>query len=318
MKTMCIIGAGSIGALKDNKYDSRKTKNILTQGHAAWKHEGIKLLGICDTDLGKANEAARKWNAIAYTKTATMLYELRPDIVSICTPTDTHSKFLKLLLEFESWKPKLVICEKPFCSDYNQAKAVVTLYKHAGIPLLIDYIRRFDNTIINFKKNIEDKKIYSCRIIYGRGLRRDGCHGIDICNYLFGANMEWINPFHHSGPEDGEPGDYSTPFYGAWRHCLQVIFTPVDSEHYSVFEIDVLTEDGRYQFINSGLQMVCYGKDDSVYGDYSCLSPVPEYSQTELNTALLGLMDNAVQHLKQGEPLLCTGDDALNVWRLIA
>jgi len=248
-----------------------------------------------------------------------MLKELKPDIVSICTPTNTHFEILEHLLKIETgWKPKLVICEKPFCSNHKEAKAISTLYKHAKIPLLIDYIRRFDKIMMAFRENIKSERAHACRIIYGRGLKRDGCHGLDICNYLFGANIILTNPLlKYTGIEDGEPGDFSIPLYGAWEHCSQIIFTPVDSRDYSVFEIDVLTEAGHYQFIDNGLQLIFHGKDQSVFGDYASLSNVPDYSQTALNIALLTLMDNAVKYLKQQSPLLCTDRDAVKVWEMM-
>lgn len=324
MKTMCIIGAGSIGALKDDKFDSPKTKNIFTQAHAAFLHPNINLIGICDVDLEKANKAAKKWDCYAYINMITMIKELSPDILSVCVPTDLHYQVMKTIFElsidFPWMQPKVVICEKPFCSNHKKAQDLITYYKDTiNVPIIVDYIRRFDSSMRAFKREIEDKKIYSCRIIYGRGLKRDGCHGIDICNYLFGKNksLKVMNKLKDNVIKDGEQGDMSLALYGRWEKCDHVIFTPVDSKKYSVFEIDVLTEDGRDQFIDNGLQRVFYGKQKSMYGNYPALSSVPEYSQTSLNTALLNLIDNAFSVLHGWSKPICTGEDALEVHRLI-
>jgi len=323
MKTMCIIGAGSIGATKDKQFDSKKTKTIFTQAHAAWKHPEISLVGICDTDLKKSIDAGNKWDCISYRNYRTMLDELNPEIVSVCTPTETHHKIMRDLLNgycsnAVNKSPKLVICEKPFCSTIEETKDISELYKVLDVPILIDYIRRFDKSIIRLKNKIKNKKIYSFRLSYGRGLKRDGCHGIDICNYLFGK-CESINLKSRISDlfYDGEDDDPSVQIYGRWEKCKQVIFTPIDSRDYSIFEIDIFTEDGRYMLVNSGLQGVTFVKDMSPYGHYQALSPVPKYEETGLNIALLRLMDNAVNYLNGFEPLLCTNTDAIEVHRLI-
>ena len=54
-----IIGAGSIGALKPDKLDNIKSKNILTIAHAFKKNPQINLIGIIDIDKNKAIEAGK-------------------------------------------------------------------------------------------------------------------------------------------------------------------------------------------------------------------------------------------------------------------
>ena len=323
MKTMCIIGAGSIGALKDDKFDSPKTKNIFTQAHAAFLHPNIELIGIADIDLETVNKAAKKWKCYAYTNFVSMIKELKPNILSVCVPTDRHYQVMQTIADLSKdypWlAPDVVICEKPFCSNYKETETIINRYKSLDTRIIVDYIRRFDNKVAEFKEGLKRKKIYSCRIVYGRGLKRDGCHGIDICNYLFGKNksLKVMNKLKDNVIKDGEPGDMSLALYGRWEKCDHVIFTPVDSRDYSIFDIDILTEDGRYQFVNNGLQRVFYDKDHSVFGDYYSLSAVPDYSQTSLNTALLKMVDNAFSVLCGWTPPICTGEDALEVHRLI-
>jgi predicted dehydrogenase len=58
-----IIGCGSIGTTKDNKYDDpEKNDNILTIAHAFHNHPQIKLIGVIDSDPVKAKQAGDKWN----------------------------------------------------------------------------------------------------------------------------------------------------------------------------------------------------------------------------------------------------------------
>ena len=57
-----IIGAGSIGALKDDKFDSPSNPDkVLTHAHAFYKHPDIKIKCVIDRDILKARMAAEKW-----------------------------------------------------------------------------------------------------------------------------------------------------------------------------------------------------------------------------------------------------------------
>ena len=84
--TAVVIGAGSIGANKDNKYDSPKTKNILTHAHAYYKSDAIDLIGIIDPDKNKLKLATEKWKTKGYSSIDEM--EIMPDILSVCIPTE--------------------------------------------------------------------------------------------------------------------------------------------------------------------------------------------------------------------------------------
>ena len=59
--TAVLLGAGSIGALKPNEFDSPDTEEILTHAHAIYNHPKINLLGIIDSNINKAKKAGNKW-----------------------------------------------------------------------------------------------------------------------------------------------------------------------------------------------------------------------------------------------------------------
>ena len=59
---VAIIGVGSIGALKNNQFDSPDTDNIFTHAHACYNHPQVDKIGFFDTDLDKALKAMEKWH----------------------------------------------------------------------------------------------------------------------------------------------------------------------------------------------------------------------------------------------------------------
>jgi len=52
MYKVIIIGSGSIGALKEARYDDINSKSILTHANAVYRHSKYKLIGIIDQDIG--------------------------------------------------------------------------------------------------------------------------------------------------------------------------------------------------------------------------------------------------------------------------
>ena len=90
--TAVVIGCGSIGALKEDKYDSPEepakgaSLSILTHAHAYYDHPRIDLLGFVDSDIDKRLSAATKWNALSCEDITGFS---SPDIISVCTPTES-------------------------------------------------------------------------------------------------------------------------------------------------------------------------------------------------------------------------------------
>ena len=101
-----IIGAGRIGS----SFDTPAMPAVMTHAHAFHIHPQTELVGFFDVDKTKAQAAARKWSAAAFTSLVDMLKTVDPDIVSVCTPAVDHYSTLLKLLQFQ---PRLVLCEKP-------------------------------------------------------------------------------------------------------------------------------------------------------------------------------------------------------------
>lgn len=314
-----VVGAGSIGATKPDKFDSPKTKNILTISHAFYKHPQIEFIGIVDTDLMKARKAGNKWNTMMYQS----IYQVKEpiDIMAICIPTDKHYEFIVNHFNgFNSRIPKVILFEKPFCNSYDEAKKAKVILERNNIAVSIDYSRRYVSQIQSLKNDIDKGKlgeIYSCTIHYDRGLVRDGCHAIDICNYLFGKFLGGgILPGRRCN--DYNDKDLSYPIHMVYEKCGNVFMIPCNGESFSIFEIDIVTEKGRFRFVDHGLSLEKYKVEkEKTYGLYSAMSIKPKIIKTDLSKSLYNYVDNAVQYLDWKDDILCGPDDAIEVHRII-
>ena len=213
------------------------------------------------------------------------------------------------------------MAEKPFTDNSEQAKEVIEAYEKADIPLMVDYIRRFDPTVQKVKDIIETRsmgRMQNCRVIYNRGLKREGSHAIDLMNYFFGEYWRGhIIDMQHLIIDYSE-NDPTRAVYLEYENCPHVFLTPVDGRQFSIFEVDILLEGGRIIFYEHGLKCAIFKTmPEPVYGDYETLCYSPTTRETGLNRALWNLVDNAVAHLDEGEALLCSGQDALKVHEVL-
>src|SRR5438093_8873005 len=80
----------------------------------------ISLVALCDVNLGRAGEAARKFgNPNIYPDLSSLISKERPDIVDICTPPESHLELAIAAME----RGCHVLIEKPMAlksSDCEQ------------------------------------------------------------------------------------------------------------------------------------------------------------------------------------------------------
>lgn len=321
--SVAICGCGSIGAIKQDVYDSPTTDAVLTHAHAFSKHPDIhKSILFIDNDIEKAVQAAVKWTKESFPTSAYISYDnwkarkLYTDIVVVATPTKTHKE---VLFETLTHQPKLVVAEKPFCSNLKEAQEVHDRYAVAGIPILIDFIRRFDPIAADVFDELRAGaygEIYAARCVYGRGLRRDGCHAVDLFLHVFGIPTGLS--YNHKGIVDHLVDDPSYNVKLEFETCPEVHLIATDSRKWGAFEIEFITEKGIIRFYDWGKRIAWLKPEiEETFGQYRALSPHPVYMETGLHKALLYMADNCVHHLKDQSPLLCTSEDAITVHKVL-
>lgn len=316
--TVAIIGCGSIGALKDSAYDSPDTDAVLTHANAFSRHPGTELAGVIDSSVIKALDAGEKWGVTPYPSIGNFrMYNGAPDIVVVATPTETHHDILMEVIKHH--EPKLVVAEKPFCQTLAEAQEVHDAYRAAGIPILVNYTRRFDAVSAQIFDDLRDGKfgdIYHARCLYGRGLRRDGCHGLDIFNWVFGDAHGLF--FSHQAIVDHLSFDPSYTLRLEYEKCGEVYMIGTDSRRWGAFELDFITAAGVLRFSNWGRVFQHFKPErEQQYGQYQALSSCAQKKRTGLPTAMLNMTDYAVAHLRGNEALPCTSKEALAVHEIL-
>jgi len=321
-----VIGAGSIGAIKPLNIDSPHTKNILTHAHAIKANNKLKLYGIVETDVDKRMEAARRWMCEPAKSISVFSSQYdAADIVVVAVPTEYHLRIIKEICEWKNAKGiKILVMEKPFGKDLEEAEKIVSLCKQ-HIPqakIVVDYSRRFSELYLlgmDINNGIYGK-IYSASCLYVRGLLRDGCHAIDLFNLMFGkcTYAKKIGPI---GFDDYSKDDRTDFVSMSYDKCKYVSLIPHDGRAYDIFEIDIHTDQGRLRIVEHGKMIFRYYiEKEKTFGNYNSISAINiETSETKLENFLPALYNQCVSYLnnpKKNFIFNCTEEDALNVHRV--
>ena len=146
-----IIGAGRIGVEFDQCHAQAYTDCKDTE-----------LVELIDLDLPKACRAAEKWGI----PHASNIFNTNADIVSICTPPETHLDVLRQVVS----EVKGILCEKPIATTLEDADEMIRLCKRYNVILQVNHQRRWGMPTFR----------------YSRGILNTMTHGFDLLRMYFG------------------------------------------------------------------------------------------------------------------------------------
>lgn len=302
-----IIGAGKIGAFysKPNNY-----RGILTHAHAYRKEKRAKLVAFVDTKKHKARNAAKIWQVNAYKDPHKMFKKENVEIVSICTPDETHKDILRLCLKY---KPKAVFCEKPLTTDLKSAKYFTGAYKKTGILLSVNYTRRWNKAVIDLKEAIKKNKygrVLNIVGLYNKGILHNGSHLIDLLRYLFGEILEAI-PL--AARVDWKKSDPTLDAFLRFKSGGTAHLVSADIRRYEIFELDLLFEKARICFVDAGTKIKFY---KVISFQRSKELKYVTTKETSLTLTILKALANLINVLEGKGDLLCSGEEALKTQKV--
>lgn len=133
-----------------------------------------ELVAICDTDANKLWAYPIKWKHYNYQE---MVEVHKLDIVSICTPPETHCKIVCEIAPYV----KAIYCEKPIALTLEDADKMIDICDKYKVILQINHQRRFTQPKFHFS----------------RGILNTGTHAFDLVRQLFRddvqVEMEYID-----------------------------------------------------------------------------------------------------------------------------
>jgi len=187
--------------------------------YGSWaRMERVELVGACDTDLEKALATGLP----AYADLSTMLAERSPDLLDIILPPEAHAETIRMALTAGI---KWIVCQKPFCTDLDEARRVTQEAEAAGATIVVHENFRFQPWYRAIKASLDrgdvgqvQQMTFRLRPGDGQGadaylarqpyfqkmdrflVRETAVHWVDTFRYLLGdpiavyADLRRINP----------------------------------------------------------------------------------------------------------------------------
>lgn len=304
-----VIGLGRIGFEFDN---DPKRKYIATHTGAYRFVKEAKLVAVCDKNRKKLKECMDKLVVPkGYTDFKEMLKKEEIDILSICTPPDSHYQVLK---KIANYPVKAVFCEKPLAGNVKDAERMVKLCKEKKIILQVDHQRRFDPLHINLRRVIKNKKlgnIQQVNFYYTAGIRNTGSHMFDLLKFFFG-DIEWIEAFY-SKNEPYQKDDPNLDGIIRFQNGVFATFQACDVKKYLVFELNCFLEKGRFVLKNSGFSLDCYKVGTSKYflGYKELFKTNTPFKVDYKRNFMINGVKHLIKCLKTGHESISSGEDGL-------
>jgi len=309
-----VIGLGNIGSLYDL---DKKMAGVNTHSGAYMRWSQTHLVAGCDPDPLKRILFKKKWgiNAV-FSDPEVMLKTTKPEIVSVCTPVDSHASIVRLCVKHGV---KAILCEKPFVRDVRTGEQTINLCLKKNVILAVNHWMRYSDVYQGLKENLRKNiigRVFLVRYHYSKGIFNSGSHAIDILRYLFGDVKSVIA----TGSRVLDTGD--TNISGILNFCngITVHLTCGDYRCHFTTEIDIMGCKGRIRLADNDRIAEFYKSGRSLYE--SGIQELKLQKAMPFNIKRGEYMVNAVSNLTdalEGSGMVrCSGEDALQAIKIIA
>ncbi|MBM9589067.1 Gfo/Idh/MocA family oxidoreductase [Leptospira sp. 201903075] len=240
-----LFGCGNIGARYDLNLDS-----VLSHAKA-YSLDSDFLVDAYDTNPNYLDEVGRKYGFGLISDFKNIRFS-DYDMVSICSPTETHVNLLELCFQE---KVKLILCEKPISYDKEKINFILGLYAKGDSRVIVNYIRRFQHGFLKLKEILAEilkvDTLVGIDIRYCRGFLNNCSHALDLIEFIFGSELSLDDIKISEKNYDSFSEDPTISLLAKWNGYT-VSVSGKTNIHYPVFEIDFYFGNHRIRIQNSG------------------------------------------------------------------
>lgn len=261
--------------------------------------DGTELIGGVDPDPRRRERFEAQWNVPAYESLHDALEVDVPNIASICTPSNVRFEQMLILCEVNV---DAIWCEKPLAEKVSTGMAMVRMCEDAGVALQVNFQRRFDRMHQRAKEVDLGKRVhFNCR--FSGDWLRVGCHAIDLYRWYIGEPEQW-----------GRFGPHNV--YFRTKRCTGLLTQVDGGKHTTIFDVDLVSPKARISLAAMGQQMFWGETEDSMIFPGVREQRLSLADTAGLRHAMSFGLDSLLNHIENGSPLLCTGEDGLAALRI--
>jgi predicted dehydrogenase len=242
----------------------------------------------------------------------------RPDVVSVCTWSDTH---LAVVRDAVTAGVKAIFCEKPMADCAAAAVEMVEVCDSAGVILLVDHKRRFSRfhrDVAGFIRAGRLGDIQHAAAYYVSGVANTGSHLFDLLRLYFGEAI-WVEArqSHRASPLPGDPNLDATLWF---TPGFPVTLRACDTASFYILEIEILGTTGRLRVKTGTYDAVEWEEAvaSAFAAEYRDLAVAePPFRPERRPELLVAGISNLVACLDGRAEPLCTGIDGLRAIEII-
>lgn len=302
-----LLGCGRIGS---TFADDREALGIYSHAEAYATHPQTSLAAVCDADAPRRDACADRWKVPARFATPEELFaKAAPEIVSICTPDDTH--FSLAMMALAAPATRAILLEKPLALRLEDARTLLAEASQRGVPVVVNYSRRYAASHATLRTAIQQGalgRIQSAAGYYTKGIVHNGTHWIDLARFLLG-DIARVQGFATSEASAEDPTlDARLEFVSGATAYLH----GCDEKAFTLFEMDVVGTNGRVRLVQSGHEFESFTVADSArYSGYRELQRTVTFSGGLRDVTLHAVEDVVACVESPGRQPICSAADAL-------
>ncbi len=297
------------------------------------------LAALCDSDLSRRNELAELFPEIPIYEDAEHLFQAGCcDAVIIATPHFAHAPIGIRAFEYGLH----VLSEKPMAVQYSEAKRFIDAAKESGKTFSVMFNQRCNPIFQKAKELVETGAIgqpkrinwiitnwYRTQSYYDSGswratwagegggvLMNQAPHNLDLLQWIFGMPSRIrafcsVAKYHHIEVED------EALIYGEYANGATAVFHTSTGEYPGTNRLEITGDRGKIVLESAVLKFwklkqpereFCFQCDTSfgkIPMEYEEMSFPPSHKAHGI------ILQNFVNHILYGEPLLSDGRDAI-------
>ena len=300
-----IIGCGRIASLFAT---DAKRRGAVTHAQAYLGNDAYNLVGAADLNKERLSDFLNKWEIKSgYEDYRKMVKNENLDMVSICTPEETHFDIAKNVIESGV---KAVLCEKPLVITLSHADELEALVKSSGVVFGVNHSRRWDPFHQKIAQSIREGQLGEIQTIdayYTGGIANTGSHLIDLIRMLSGLEIVRVQAYPSKLVKEKDPTVDVVMDLSNGKQCF---LHGLEGKQYLIFEVDIYGAEGRVRVEDSGFSARLWKRGEHRrFSGYSGLLP----SEHGFGDGLTGIFENTMNNffgaIGMDETTACTVTD---------
>ena len=288
--SVAIIGAGQIAGGYD-QHKLNESDDVFTHAGAYKLHGDFELITICDMNGEQAKHFQKHWQVGANAKEITEIFRQYHDVVSVCTPDESHFSIVKELLQSQCCK--VIFVEKPVALSLTEIDQLIQLSSATGIQVVANFQRRNEECHQKIQAFLQNRRdtVLAINAYYIKGLDHIGTTMIDTLTYLLGYPRSLLSYNRVYNQQIGAFTYEFLMFYENFNITVKTVDSPDYTYNYHIFEIDILLNDRRITIQDNSRQAKVCRLADYAYSEVQVLD---DRAPTIIDTAYSKSMLQAV------------------------